>query len=154
MIPTAEQVKPKIRGKSDFYSWQLYRYMKKFNNPIEFRIWAATWNSCYGVQPDSPSLYIGSERDGIWIHARQLRNLCSVEQKVERYAYGAPHDTANWMDVTDSFWSDYLKKGVCAIHGDYAHKFHENGDLRTCEYCGKKERKQTSMVEIDAWQSA
>lgn len=150
---TADQIKPKVRGKSDFFSWQLYRYMKKYSNPSEHRIWAATWSSCYGVQPNKPSLYIGSERDGGWIHARQLRNLCSVGQKIERYAYGAPHDTANWVDVTDAFWGDYLKIGVCAIHGDFAHKWQEEDELRTCDYCGKKERKRIVMVEKEVWQA-
>lgn len=153
MIPMAEQVKPKIRGKSDFFSWQLYCYMKKYKHPSEFRIWSATWNSCYGVQPEKPSLHIGGERDGQWIHARQLKNLCLVGQKVERYAYGAIHDTANWVDVTDAFWTDYMKKGVCAIHGDYAHKWHEEGSQRKCEYCDKTEKKQIVMVEKEIWQA-
>lgn len=153
MTPTADQIKPKVRGQSDFFSWQLYRYMKKYRNPSEHRIWAATWSNCYGVQPDKPSLYIGSDRDGDWIHARQLRNLCLVGQKIERYAYGAPHDTGNWVDVTDAFWGDYLKIGVCAIHGDFAHKWHEEGGLRTCDHCGKKERKQIVMVEKEVWRA-
>jgi len=153
MIPTAEQVKPKVRGKSDFYSWQLYQYMKMYKNPSQFRVWSATWNSCHGVQPEKPSLYIGGERDGSWIHARQLRNLCLKGQKIERYAYGAPHDTANWVDVTDAFWIDYLKKGVCAIHGDHAHNWVQDGDFRTCQYCREMQQKQIIMMPREIWVS-
>jgi hypothetical protein len=151
MIPSPDEIKPKVRGKSDFFSWQLYRYMLKYKSLSEQRIWSSTWNSCYGVDREKPSLFIGSERDGCWIHARQLRNLCLSGQKIERYAHGAAHDTKNWTDVTDAFWSDYLKKGVCAIHGDNAHNWSVDGDLRACEYCGKKERRIVSTQPVTRW---
>lgn len=152
MTPTAEQIKPKVRGESDFFSWQLYRYMKKYNNPSEQRIWAATWNTCYGIQPDNQSLYMGSERDGDWIHARLLKNLCLRGQTLDRRAYGLPHDTENWVDVTDTFWSDYLRIGVCAIHGDYAHEWsYHHGDMRTCDYCNKTEQKNIVLQPVVFW---
>jgi hypothetical protein len=150
-IPLPEQIKPKKNGVSDFFSWQLYKYMKKYKNPSEFRVWLATWDDFYGVRPSTPRMYIGGERDGRWIHARKLRSLCITRQKIERYAYGSQHDTENWIDVTEAFWSDYLKKGVCAIHGDNSHKWNIEGDLRTCEYCGKQERKKIIMKPTVTW---
>ncbi|SDZ95338.1 hypothetical protein [Marinobacterium iners] len=154
LIPTPEMVKPKVRGQSDFFSWQLYRYLRKYPYASQQRIWAGTWNSATGIDPESPQLYIGSERDGFWIHARQLRNLCCHNSGLERWAYGPGHDTRNWTDVTEAFWADYLKKGVCAIHGDFAHEWDEEGDRRTCLYCGQVEVKTIVMKPHTVWQLA
>jgi hypothetical protein len=145
-------IKPKSRGKSDFFSWQLYRWVKKFPNRIT--IWSATWNCGTGVDHKKRSLYIGDQRDGEWIYARQLRNLCLIGQKLEAYAYYAAHDTANWEDVTDWFWAEYMRIGVCAIHDDYSHNFDERDDERVCRHCGKKEIRITEMVERRKWVDA
>lgn len=136
MQPTAKSVKPKQRGRADFFSWQLYRFLKKYEDR-KIVIWSATWNSVHGVS-EKRSLYIGFERSGEtgeWIAARQLRNLCLAGQKLDVFAYSSCHDTNNWLDVTEWFWGEYLKKGVCAIHGDNAHNFIGG----RCEYCGIQE---------------
>lgn len=144
----AEEFKTKIPGASDKYSWQLYRWLKK--HPTATTIWRGSWNSITGVS-DDPVLYIGEKRDGVWIHCRQLRNLCCAGQGLEMFAYGAPHDTRNWSDVTDWFWNKYREIGVCAIHGDYAHDFIESGDSRRCKYCGVVEVKKTEMRPVTRW---
>ena len=146
---THQEIKPAAKGKSDFFSWQLYRWAK--DKPHAMRIWAGTWSNVNGVDRERPILYIGWERDGYWIHARQLRNLCAYGANLDCYAYGPGHDTKNWVDVTDAFWADYFKKGVCAIHGDYAHDWNESGDLRTCNHCGAKEKKESRLITREIW---
>lgn len=146
---TAEQIKPKNSGNSDFFSWQLYRWAKKY--PERFIIWSATWNSATGINKEKRTLYIGDKKDGGWIHARQLNNLCLHGQKLEAYAYGPGHDTVNWTDITKDWWMKYMKTGVCAIHGDYAHEWNVNMDKRTCLYCEKTEQRITEMVERERW---
>ena len=143
------KVKPKVRGRSDFFSWQLFRWLKKY--PTRTTIWSATWNVCNGIDPKNQSLFIGDQRDGSWIHARQLRNLCTSGSKLEAHAYGSSHDTQNWTDISKAFWEDYLRVGVCAIHGDYAHKFDVEGGTRTCEYCDKSERLTQKTIVTDVW---
>src|SRR5690625_1551978 len=103
----AEQIKPKEKGKSDLFSWQLYRWLKK--RPHAIKIWAGTWNSVSGIEPEKSVLYIGFERDGDWIHARQLRNLCLHGANLDCWAYGPAHDTRNWADVTNEFWQRYFE---------------------------------------------
>lgn len=151
MIPKASDIKPKVKGQSDFFSWQLYRYMRKYTDPKDQRVFAGTWNSIDGVNPLRPVLYIGQLSKDLWFSGRQLRNLCRHGGSIVRYAYHAGHDTKNWVDVTDAFWSDYMKIGVCAIHGDLAHDWDVSGDERTCRYCGKREIKRIKMVEKEIW---
>lgn len=107
-------------------------------------------NLCTG----STNLYIGSDRDGDWIHAQQLRNLCCATGKVQRLAFGAIHGTSEWVDVTEKFWSDYLQKGVCAIHGDYAHQWIESESERVCAYCKKREVKRVVIMPVIQWEAS
>ena len=69
----AEEFKPEKKGKSDFYSWQLYRWLKKY--PYYFRVFKGTWNPITGHDIKHPILYIGA-KDGGWFHGRVLRKLC------------------------------------------------------------------------------
>jgi len=147
-----DDIKPKTKGQSDFFSWQLFRWIRK--NPTAFRIYAGTWNSINGADADHPVLYIGYKReDENWISARNLRNLCCVNQDLQSFSYGPAHDTANWVDVTYAFWVDYMKKGVCAIHGDNAHKWLGGGNRRMCEHCGQAQESTTRMVPATEWEN-
>lgn len=147
-IPTAEEFKPAKRGWSDKWSWQLYKWLKRC--PDATTIWASRFHP-YLSEVSSPAIFIGDQRDGDWIHARLLRNLCVSGGDLQRYAYGPEHDTKNWQDVTDQFWSEYRRIGVCAIHGDFAHSFVENGDTRKCMWCGKVEIKITELRPVTRW---
>lgn len=152
----ASTIKPAKSGKADFFSWQLYRWVKA--KPHALQIWRGTWNTATGVDHDTPALYIGymdeTESGERWLHGRMLRNLCLHGQKLDGYAYGPGHDTAHWEEITEQWWEQYMQIGVCAIHGDYAHDWDENGDARTCRHCGKRERRTTKLVERTVWVDA
>lgn len=151
------EFKPAVKGKADKFSWQLYRWAKK--HPARLKIWAGTWNSCTGIDREKPVLYIGDDRDGNWIHARQLRNLCTHGANLQAWAYSSPHDTKNWVDVTESFWREYLRKGVCAIHDDRGHDFTKiNRNSRKCRHCGEHQTRtvvtKKTIKRLDIWDSA
>ena len=118
----AKTIKPQQRGRSDFFSWQLYRWLR--DKPQHCQIWRGTWNSATGIDRSRPVIYIGhmdtdtpGER---WLHGRMLRNLCLRVQDINSYAYGPGHDTEHWEEITEEWWAEYMEKGVCAIHGDLA----------------------------------
>lgn len=145
-------IKPTVRGKSDFFSWQLYRWCLK--KPSQCQIWLGTWNSVTGHDRDNPVFYIGamdSAANEQWFHGTKLKSLCLHGAKLDGWAYGPAHDVANWQDVTEQWWADYMKKGVCHIHGDYAHEWNVSGDSRSCQYCGKKETKKTKLIQKEYW---
>lgn len=149
----AKDFKPSVTGRSDFFSWQMYRWLKK--HPYYTTIWAGTWNHVSGIGGESV-LYIGGERDeNGYISARWLRNLCLSGENLQAWAYGPCHDTANWKDISDWFWSQYRAIGVCAIHGDYAHKWVYYGEfLRECQYCKTREAAKTVMAPSIVWAAA
>lgn len=146
-----EKFKPLIKGKADFYSWQLYKWMKK--KPYFCRIYKGVWNSATGYDNLKPVLYIGSIDDGCFV-GNLLKRICGYGSKLSSYAYcSKEHHVDEWEDVTEQFFDDYRKKGVCAIHGDMCHKWTYNvgGSFRKCEYCGKEENMTIVFQHKKVW---
>lgn len=146
-------IKPKVNGKSDFFSWNLYRWTKA--NPSYCRVYRGIWNSCAGKNNLGKEwLCIGYRSDDMWFHGRPIIGVCRDGKPKEKYAYSPGekgHDAAHWEDITEEFWKRYMEIGVCAIHGERAHKWVESGRERTCEYCGKKERKLVFIESVERW---
>lgn len=148
---TANEFKPAAKGQSDFYSWQLYRWLKK--HKYYYRIYRGLWNSCDGYNPEKPVLYIGLRDDGC-LFGNQLRRICTHGNNLDTWAFeSAVMRVDEWEDVTEQFYALYRKIGVCAIHGDAWHDFDVVGDERACKRCGKIEIKQTRMVPKTEWVS-
>lgn len=143
-----EDIKPKENGKADFFSWQLYKWVKKY--PDRTKVYKKSDAIPYA------QLFIGAidEDDHSWFYGRILRYLCRYGDRLDSFAYGPAHGVPEWRDVTEKFWSDYMKIGVCAIHGDFAHKWVVEGDKRVCQYCGKVEIKRIKMVPKEVWEDA
>lgn len=150
-IPDVNKIKPEVRGQSDFFSWKLYQWMKK--KPYYSKVYRSTWCNIEGITDKPEALYIGSGVDSEgWFHGVQLKSLCRDGAKMQAWAFGPNFDTKNWIDCTDEFWANYMLVGVCAIHGDYSHKWVKDGDSRECEYCNKVEHKKFKMVKREYWE--
>lgn len=141
---------PKVKGQSDFYSWNLFRWLRyqhaKKTHPT-IRVYKS---------PRIYSPYVIGYRnhDGDIIGIR-LKELCSSEsnrQFPNVFCYG----NQDWQDVTDWFWGEYERIGVCAIHGDWAHdwEYLKDRSARMCKHCGKIEKKKIKMVERVSWEAA
>lgn len=145
-----ETIRPKVKGKADFFSWNLYKYVKQ--HPLD-KVWMGTWNSIDGIQSEPNTLYIGYMEDGrCWFHGNMLRRVCCFPK--ERWAMNRGHDLVNWKECTDDFMADYLRRGVCAIHNGMAHKWTESGGKRTCEYCGLTEKAMVKILTKQIWVAA
>ncbi len=143
--PPVSEIKPKEKYKSDFFSWNLYRFLSS-KNPRNNEL-----NKIF-KNPDDGFLYIGEKHLDDWgVSGFRLRTLCSGSGKGKFPTVYAYMNSKNWEDITDEFFDLYMKIGVCAIHGDFAHSFIEKGNKRECEYCGKLERKYVKVVEKEYW---
>ncbi len=153
IIINPESIKPKLNGKSDFFSWQLYKWVKE--NQFLYEIWEGTYDNITGVNPENKVLYIGFmesvENKRAWFSGRILKNLCLINQKLNPFSYEHCHDIDNWKEITQEWWKEYRLKGVCAIHGDFSHKWIVSGNTRTCEYCKKTEYKTIEIVKKEVW---
>ena len=160
---TAEMIKPKVSRQSDFFSWRLYGFLRKYG-PCMSNIYISNWNSFSGYEPIKSAdllttngvLMIGRKEDSGWFGGRYLRGLCSGPSSgsYQCMGYSHAHHVEDWIDVTEEFWKLYLKIGVCAIHRDNAHNFiFDSDDVRHCEYCGKQYFRHIEMVPTERWKA-
>jgi hypothetical protein len=144
----ANDIKPKENVAADLFSWQLYKWVKKY--PGRTKVYEKADAIPYA------QLFIGAidEDDPGWFYGIMLRSLCRYGERLEIYEYGPARGVPEWRDVTEKFWSDYMKIGVCAIQCDFVHKWVVDGDKRVCQCCGKVEIKRIKMVTKEVWEDA
>ena len=146
MIINAEDFKPKEKGKSDFYSWNLYRWLRKnkgkecliFETPREYIPLVIGWKDPHGN-----------------VIGFRLNELCSTGSNrkfPQQFCYG----DQGWPDVTEEFYKEYDRIGVCAIHENAAHDWVYSvcGNLRSCKHCKKQESRVLKMIEQAYWVNA
>lgn len=143
-----EEYKPKAKGKSDFYSWNLYIWLRKQASGAKWMQKTRIYKS------EDGTLFIGARYDGSHdgVTGTRLSQLCSGSGSGKFPLVGCWVGSGKWQDVTEQFYAEYERIGVCAIHGDWAHNFTIDGDTRACEYCGKVERKRVELVEKVTWE--
>lgn len=106
------------------------------------------------------ALWIGWIDDGLWfIGSRFWRVMC----------LGAKAEVGCWTfpvsDLTEvkGFWGEYARIGRCAIDKDHerhfvegAGRWTEDGDVRTCKWCGHTQNRRTwtESVVRQKWESA
>lgn len=147
----AEDYKPKEKGISDFYSWNLYRWLRKQDSDPEI----FKKNKIY--KSNEGDLYIGTRYGGNTndhVTGVRLRALCSGSSVGKFPICGSWIGSNGWEDVTETFIAEYNRIGVCAIHGYMAHDWEYGGSLRGCKHCEKVERKKIKMVEVVSWEES
>lgn len=144
-----EDIKPKQKGRADFYSWGLYAWLKEY--PNAFHIFMETEFDKDGNRTGNIYFHIGRQESNGDIMGAPLRGVCSTGKMPRVSWLSASRSTSKWKDVTSAFYETYMKIGVCAIHGDLIHKWVESDDgkTRTCQYCQKQETKQVKIVEVE-----
>jgi len=80
-------------------------------------------------------------------------SVCGHSQPIERYAFPPNGWAYAPENITDSWWPEYMRIGVCAIH-DLSHDWREDGDSRTCERCGKHQVKRIKTIKREYWEAA
>ena len=144
----SQSIKPKFDNRSDFFSWQLFAFVKKHPNYTHiYKLIDTDKANIKGY-----TLYIGNLTDDLGFVGRDLRRLCysGVGLNLESMLVSL-RDQSKLEDITEKFWADYLTKGVCLIHNGVAHSWVADGNTRTCEYCGETQYKKITMVEKTSW---
>lgn len=165
----AETIKPAVKGQSDKFSWRLYQRALKRGRE---RVYISGWNSIRGIpfEPDLAALKAGDRKqrqwlmigeeieEGGWFHGARIQSVTrkGMQRVDESFAYGPGFYTKSWLDVTDWFWSAYLEKGRCIIHGDYAHEWMRiNRNARKCKHCGSHQKRAVVTIKtikrVESW---
>lgn len=160
-----KEIKPKVRGKSDKYSWQLYQYLKK--NPTHTKVF---WNR-KNYSPDGTysdfsegQLY----KSGRIIIGRMHEELIGANlgtimgQGKNKYQSWCYHPFGGWSndqfeEITDYFWEGYTKLGRCFLDPQHNSwwfsddkRFIYVNNTRRCNWCGQwQERKIEKVVRVN-----
>jgi hypothetical protein len=106
--------------------------------------------------PDGP--WIGWIEDETWFIGSRLWRALGVGTKAEMGCWTLKLDT---LILREGFWDRYAKIGRCEIDQDHARYFigsdtrwTENGDTRTCNWCGdftQKRERYEEVVQREKW---
>lgn len=146
---TAKEFDPKD---GNFYSKGLFQWLRK--NKRYNKIYMATWNSFNGHYPHNQVMMIGRICDDGWFIGNRLKSVCRARGDRTAFAFGSKEfHIHEWVDVTDDFIDKYKVKGLCHIHGDYAHDFEDlSDDAKRCKRCGdvfKAERTEVVSIKTE-----
>lgn len=146
-----ELIKPKVKGKSDKYSWNLYCFIRDYPH-IAKNVFATKWNpySGYSNVPandlfnqeiaigfiDSTGIFSGSN----------VKSICLDQKNANNVLYSKYYPDVI-EDITDYFWENYIKYGVCFLEMNYEHKYNE---LKICEYCLKSDQ-EIDSIRTNNW---
>lgn len=151
----AETIKPAVKGQSDRFSWRLYqRALKRGRESVYFM----AWSSINGyVLPDAEQLKsgfvpahrlaIGVMSGGQWFHGCTVRQISTPGSPRHDWAYGPGHHTAEWVDVTDWFWSSYAMTGRCLFWKNEHDWLQINRNARKCKHCGEHQRRTVVTIK-------
>jgi hypothetical protein len=150
MIITKEFLKsicPEVKGESDKYSWNLYRFLKNHTED-DIRVFKS----------DSNVTIVGHQyHDGV--SGKELMSLLRETRREPEF----------WVDdywglkEDESFFTEYQRIGRCLmIPHDYPwyigeeHRFTRIGNTRRCDWCGKWEQmaihKKTKITREEVWE--
>jgi len=157
------KIKPKIKGVSDKYTWNLYKILSKYKNKnieIYYRNICEYQDRELNFPQDdlSPNNVILSTRetkddligDKLMITMREGK---FTEFWLNNYKH-------NHYKITDDFFNTYFKIGRCLLdplHYDFMRnsedRFNENENTRICNWCGMKQVKVAEEVvkTIEYW---
>ena len=161
MRVSAKNFKPKVRGKSDKFSWNLYRLLKDWEGR-EISVVRIGWNTLDGgCDISRGSLYICCDLSvPDWMHGNQIVRVMCEGPKAANVAFGMmgskPWHHYDREDVTEWFFREYADKGRCLLVPNWSHDWIEiNVNARKCRHCGKHERREVytkrTAKRIEAW---
>lgn len=156
-----EEVRPKKRGESDKYSWNLYRYLRD-NNKRDIRFCYHTENPVDSKEQDLPLdfnksfgtmqifVLFGDGKGGFGTSGIRVSDAMHKGQtaRLETFSF-CLWDKSKFVDITEQFWNLYRQIGRCVFdrnhHGWWQGegRFTQiNKNSRKCNWCGKHQRRQ------------
>lgn len=157
-----EAINPKRHSK---YSANLYKWLKQSRN-VAFnrtRVFLLPDDDGQYISWKPRQILIGSLYDGC-VGGRRLSDILCGSRGVFSNTYCYP-PAFKFIDITDEFWSEYIRDGRCAI--DRSHigffsrdesRYQHAGSTRKCRWCGKwfnkVIRKQVTVQRLVEWEAA
>lgn len=157
MFINPKLVKPKVKGQSDKYSWNIYAWLNKHNKIYNNRIYYVE-NKEFDIENVSFDKIIFGEKINDGEIIGNTLNMI-IHKGIKGESSFCMMKSLGWfnddiLDITDVFMSEYIKLGRCYLfgHGDSWLAYDEdrytkiNKNSRRCNWCGKHE---TRFIETE-----
>lgn len=154
-------IKPKVKNESDKYSWNLYKYLKKYPNS---RVYYNKFNSftderqVYNKNKLTKNDVLIGRNSGNSIIGFTLSMLLMKVPSMQ-FWYQNAYDTH--IDITEEFIRDYIEIGRCLFDQSHDGWLRNNDnrftyleeDLRKCNWCGIEQHKEVEEVikYVEKW---
>jgi hypothetical protein len=158
------KIKPKVKGQSDKYSWNLYKFLHKQINQKEigkyvlkqikvYWLHHSRWDGEYlEFNPNELDIRqiiispFGGTRTGYFL------SQILLEGKNECFAL--PYEDDELTDITEWFFKTYEKDGRCMFDREHngwllgdENRFTYVNNTRKCSWCGKWQHKEIKKVQ-------
>jgi hypothetical protein len=158
-------IKPKVKGESDKYSWNLFKFLNKlhsdknygnyYKNQLEI-LWLhhSRWDGSY-LEFNEDKLNIGQliimplgKANG-----RSFFSMQSVLAKGRAEEFALPWREDELTNITDWFFTTYIRDGRCIFDRGHQswlqgteNRFTFINNTRRCNWCGKWHNKEIQKV--------
>lgn len=139
---------------------RLRRWLKRHSHYPQTRVFAMGWRHLDGPVDCNPHDMLGQD---IWIGFRDDRYICGAN--VKHVLTGITKSTQAWAlavgrtssptDITEWFWREYARLGICLVF-ENAHAWVKiNRNARKCSRCGlhqyRSVRTERRYERVDIW---
>lgn len=137
-----KKIRPKESGVSDKYSWNIYRFLRKYRNwdikVLDTKEWGRIFS--FSIHPDN------GEKSNLecGYSGRSIQAILTLNwnQSLETYFYLSP--CKEYQDITEDFFKKYLLIGRCIFDPDHSW-YHDSKirytqvtkNSRRCNWCGE-----------------
>lgn len=145
----ANRFKPAVNGKSDKFSWRFHKRMLKYGRES---VYLMAWSFLDGkkeISLDDLKGFVSAARIAVgfkdgddWFYGDTISGICKEGGSTNEWAFGPMHNVAEWINITDWFWTNYERHGRCMFFKRVHSWISINRNSRKCAHCGKHERRQ------------
>lgn len=143
------EVCPAKKGKTDKYSWNFFRYLKKHKGHVKiFKEWGKPMGMRHLLASSITQCTDDCCKGKMFIGVK-MYNL--VGGQLKEWSY---YTETKYVDVTKKFMEEYKRIGVCVLdpqHVAYGYKWDSKVRVRTCTRCGMKQKKKIEYRKEEHW---
>ncbi len=168
----ANEIKPKVRGESDKYSWNLYKFINKvrYCNKVivDIESWQRDEGEPFDIRRIKECGYLKRQhvfivREGYFQSGKKLASILSGVPPLHQTFYYGWLQNDRILDITEVFWDEYKRRGRCLF---FAHEEHFikgiesryiqiNKHSRKCRWCGHIQTRSIKTIKtikrVEEW---
>ncbi len=150
-------IKPKVKGESDKYSWNLYKYLHKYKGNTRVYYNKSDIMSSDKDSYNKNTLRLSDILVGTPVEHEDSvigNSLLEILRKVPSQQYWYQSALITYSDITEEFYNDYIDIGRCLIDNSHTgwlrntdNRFtYINDNERKCNWCGIEQHREVEEV--------